>query len=227
MTQAIRIALMVPANNTTMGPEMLAWLPAGSTCRTLRIPRGKGVLAPADLPEYVGQAMTMAKTLADGSVDLVVYGCTAAGFMMGPARDAEIAAELAAVTGRPAVTTASAMVTALEEAAARTIALVTPYSDLVNERLQAFLSQAGIRVGALSSFAAGTVDELAAITAEDIAARARKLVRDGHDALFIACSQLPTHRIIPPLEQELRRPVWSSIRATAWQARRTLTAAAA
>jgi maleate cis-trans isomerase len=38
------------------------------------------------------------------------------------------------------------------------------------------------------------------------------------DALFIACSQLPTRAIVGPLEQEFKRPVWSSIKATAWRA---------
>jgi len=31
--------LLVPINNTTMEPELLAWLPEGSTCRRLGIPR--------------------------------------------------------------------------------------------------------------------------------------------------------------------------------------------
>lgn len=218
MTQGARVGLMVPINNTTMDVELPAWLPAGSSCKTLRIPRGKGVLTPADLPEYVGQALTLARAFADDSVDLVVYGCTAAGFMMGPARDAEIASELAALTAKPVVTTASAMVAALRHIGAREIGLVTPYSDLVNERLQEFLALSDIRVGVMSSFGAGTVDELAAITPEEIAARARSIMCDACDALFIACSQLPTRAVIPSLEQQFHRPVWSSIRATAWQA---------
>jgi len=37
------------------------------------------------------------------------------------------------------------------------------------------------------------------------------------DALFIACSQLPTYDILDSLQAEFGRPVWSSIKATAWQ----------
>jgi maleate cis-trans isomerase len=36
--------------------------------------------------------------------------------------------------------------------------------------------------------------------------------------MFIACSQLPTRAIIGGLERDFGRPVWSSIRATAWAA---------
>jgi maleate cis-trans isomerase len=223
MTKAgARIGLMVPINNTTMESELLAWLPEGTVCRTLRIPRGKGTLTLSDIPAYVSRATEMAAAFADGTFDLVVYGCTAAGILAGPARDAEIAAALSAITGEPTVTTASSMVASLRDAGARTIALVTPYSDLVNERLRAFLAQAGIEVRNLSTFGAANVDELGAIESAAVAARAREAMNDDCDALFIACSQLPTHAIVDDLADEFGRPVWSSIKATAWQACRTL-----
>jgi maleate cis-trans isomerase len=219
--QALKVGLLVPINNTTMEGELLAWLPAGSRCTTLRIPRGKGTLTPADLPAYLAQATRLAERFASDDLDLVVYGCTAAGFMMGPARDAEIAAELARITRKPVVTTASAMVIALHHLGTKRIALVTPYSDMVNESLRRFIEASQVAVDVLASFKAKTVEELAAITPDQIAALSREVMRGACDALFIACSQLPTKSIIEPLERELQRPVWSSIRATAWHALRT------
>ena len=225
--KALRVGLMVPANNTTMEHELPAWLPAGSTCRTLKIPRGKGLLTQADLPAYIAQATTMAKDFADDGIDVVVYGCTAAGFIAGPQRDAQVAAELAAVTGKSSVTTASAMAAALKDIGARNIALVTPYLDAVNERLQAFLAGSGIAVGALSTFGAKTTEELGQITASQVADRSREVMRTNPDvdALFVACTQLPTREVLSGLEREFKRPAWSSIRATAWQASRACAAA--
>ena len=222
-----RIGLMVPVNNTTMEPELRAWLPAGSSCLTQRIPRGKGTLTPEDLPQYVAQAMKLAERYASDDVDLVAYGCTAAGFMMGPARDAEIATDLGRITGKPVVTTASAMIEVLRHIGARNVALVTPYSDMVNQRLRKFVEDCGIVVGVLAGFRAKTVDELAAITPAQIAAVARATMPESCDAMFIACSQLPTRGIIDGLERDFGRPVWSSIRATAWQATRERAALSA
>lgn len=219
---ALRIGLMVPSNNTTMESELIAWLPRGTTCTMLRIPRGQGTLTPADIPAYVAQAQVMAEAFAGGSVDLVVYGCTAAGILAGPARDAEILTALSAITGKPTVTTASAMVASLQHDNARSIALVTPYSDLVNERLKAFLAHSDIQVRRLRSFGAASVDELGAIGPEAVAALARETMDADCSALFIACSQLPTLAIVDALEDEFGRPVWSSIKATAWQACRVL-----
>jgi len=45
-----RIGLMVPINNTAMERELPAWLPAGSTCTTARIARGKGLLTSEAMP---------------------------------------------------------------------------------------------------------------------------------------------------------------------------------
>ena len=218
---ALAVGLMVPINNTTMEPELLAWLPEGSSCRTVRIPRGKGMLTPGDLPGYLAHTASLAKELADDDLDVVVYGCTAAGFLAGPARDAEVAAKIASITRKRVVTTAGAMNAVLGHLGARRIALVTPYLDLVNERLRAFLAEGGVQVDVLSSFRAQTVDELGAIGSEQIRERARDAMRPGVDAVFIACSQLPTYAILAELETELGVPVWSSIRATAWQAMRT------
>jgi maleate cis-trans isomerase len=177
------------------------------------------------LPAYIAQAMALARDFRSDDLDIVAYGCTAAGFLAGPARDAAIAVELGGITGKPVVTTASAMTAVLQHIGARRIALVTPYQDFVNERLRAFLRESDIAVDSLASFGAETVDELAAITSDQIAALSRATMRPHCDALFIACSQLPTREVLPRLERELGRPAWSSIRATAWSAMQALSVA--
>ena len=219
---AIKIGLMVPANNTTMEAELLAWLPAGATCRTLRIPRQKGLLTQADIPDYVSKGESIAADFRKDPVDLLVYGCTAAGILAGPERDAAIAVSLGKITGSPVVTTASSMVASLRGEGAKDIALVTPYSDEVNARLEAFLAQSEIQVRRMRSLGAENVEALGAIGAREVAGLARETVDEGCDALFIACSQLPTRAIVGPLEKEFRKPVWSSIKATAWRAAQEL-----
>lgn len=196
--------------------ELTGWLD-GASCHTLKIPRGKGLLGPAEIPAYVDQALALAQQYDPAATDVVAYGCTAAGFIGGPAMDAKIQTELKAITGRPVVTTANAMVDVLRQIGAKRVAVVTPYLDAVNERLTAYLQQSGIDVAVLNSFKAATTDELAAITADQVAQLARETMRPDCDALFIACSQLPTKDIVAPLERELGKPVWSSIRATAAQ----------
>jgi maleate cis-trans isomerase len=226
MSARLRVGLMVPVNNTTMEVELAQWLPAGSTVTTVKIPRGAGLLMPETIPAYRDAAIALARQhFARGGFDLIAYGCTAAGFISGPAGDAELAAMLTAATGLPVVTTARAMVRALQHDKARRVAIVTPYHDAVNAQLTAFLADGGIEVVRLDTFRAPDVEALGRITAEQVRALARATMGPDCDALFIGCSQLPTRAILDGLAAEFARPAWSSISATAWDAARLPVAA--
>ena len=226
MNDALHVGLMVPINTTTMERELLAWLPAGSTCNTQRIPRGKGLLTKETLPDYMAQALEMAKTFNDPAVDVVAFGCTAAGFISGPAGDAALQKNLASITGKNVVTTARSMVVALQEIGINKIALVTPYPDAVNTQLKAFLTDGGIEVKRFNSFYVQNTDELGRIQAHQVAKLARDTMADDCEAMFIGCSQLPTFEILGDLEREFGRPVFSSIQVTAHRAQRAAQAAA-
>ena len=210
---------MLPSNNTTMEGEFLAWLPAGSTVTTVKIPRGPGLLTAETIPAYRDNAISLARQhFGEGAVDLIAYGCTAAGFISGPSGDAALSAMLSEATGLPVVTTAHAMVSALQHDRAKRVAVVTPYHDSVNAQLVAFLADGGIEVVRLETFRAPDVAALGRITAEEVRNLARATMGSDCDALFIGCSQLPTHAILDDLQREFDRPAWSSIRATAWDA---------
>ncbi len=218
MKDALHVGLMVPSNNTTMERELTAWLPAGSTCATQRIPRGKGMLTQETLPEYMAQALKLAEVFDDPKVDVVAYGCTAAGFISGPSGDKALQRSLFNITGKNVVTTARSMVVALQEIGATKIALVTPYLDTVNTQLKAFLADGGITVKRFNSFYAQNVDELGRIEAHQVAKLARETMADDCEAMFIGCSQLPTAEILGDLEREFGRPAFSSIQVTARRA---------
>ena len=222
MKTTLKVGLMVPINNTTMEGELAAWLPAGAKVRTLRIPRGKGMLTADSIPAYKAQALQLARQFRDEGIDILAYGCTAASFIAGPAAESTLTQELMEATGTPVVTTARAMVLALQDAKAHDVAVVTPYQDAVNEQIKVFLTDGGIRVRAFDSLYAKDVDELGRIQSGAVAAMARKTMRDDCDAMFIACSQLPTFAILDSLQAEFERPVLSSIQSTAWQLRRVL-----
>ena len=216
-----RIGLMVPINNTTLARELGNAMPE-ATLTTLRIPRGRGLLTPETLPDYQAGALQLARRFEQTPVDVVAYGCTAAGFIGGPTADSALTGALEAITGTPVVTTARSMVLELQAAGAKSIALVTPYLDAVNVCLKAFLEDAGIGVRRFDSLYAADVDELGRITAEQVAAIARTTMDDGCDAMFIACAQLPTQAILAGLRNDFRRPVISANQALTAQVRGAL-----
>jgi len=216
-SKGLRVGVMIPENNTTVERELPSWLPSGSTLELVRIPRRKGLLTPETLPAYKANALALARQFAADHIDVVAYGCTAAGFILGPEGDRELTRNLEKITAKPVATIAQSMISALVEQQVHRIALVTPYSQAVNEQLRLFIASVGIEVGAFDSFYAPNVEELGRITADDVAALARKTMRSSCDAMFIACAQLPTFSILENLSGEFNRPVLSSIQSLAGQ----------
>jgi maleate isomerase len=142
---------------------------------------------------------------------------------MGPQADAALCERLGEVSGRPVVTTANAMVKVLERSGARRVAVVTPYKDEVNQQLIRYIQASGIEVDRLNAIPVNNTDELGRVSADEVDAMARRTVTDRHDALFIACSQLPTLDILQGLRRDLGITVWSSIAATAAIAEETVS----
>ncbi len=219
----LRAGLMVPANNTTMERELLGWLPPGSTCQTLRVPRGQGLLTAETVPAYLAASLELAETFAC-DLDVIVYGCTAASFIAGLEADRMMARRIRALRGVAVVTATGSMLAELGEVQARSIGLVTPYSDAVNAALEQALSGDGIKVVRIERLPAPDVEALGRLTAEDAAGAAQRLTGTPIDAVFIACSQLPTAAILDGVGSHIGVPVLSSIQASAAQAMRRLAA---
>ncbi len=212
--------IVMPASNTTLMPELATLMPGFPTQIAARVVRPPRPLTADDIPEYGDATVAAAAPYTHTHPSVVVYGCTAAGFLAGAAGNQAIVDRLAQQTGAPVVSTAGAMIEALRHSGARRVAVLTPYLKDVNDGLVAYVQAAGIEVGVLDSFLCPTMDALCAVTADEVEARALAMDVSGCDALFIACSQLPTLPVLDSLRDRLGIPVWSSISATAWQAER-------
>jgi len=222
MSQPIKVMVVMPENNTTIVPEMTALCPALEPLAVARVKRPPGTLLLEDLPAYGEATMEAVAPFAGEPWDLVIYGCTAAGFLGGRRGNARMVERLRERTGAEVVSTAEAMVDVLRESGVSETAVVTPYLQPVNDGLRGYLDESGIRVGTLNSFFCKTTAELGAITESEVLGLARRTVTSSSQSLFVACSQLPTLRAIAELRRELDIPVWSSISATAWAGARAL-----
>ena len=224
MPRHIKVLILVPENNTTMEPEISALCPALAPIQVARVKRPPRTLLLEDLPAYAEATVDAIKPFAAEPLDLVIYGCTAAGFLGGPAGNARMVERLRERTGAAVVSTAGAMIDALRSAGVSETAVVTPYLQPVNDGLRGYLESSGIAVETLDSFFCKTTAELGAITEDQVLELARRTVTARSKSLFIACSQLPTLGAVAQLRAELGIPVWSSIQATAWAGAEALTA---
>jgi len=224
MPRRIKTLIVVPENNSTMEPEISALCPALAPIPVARVKRPARTLQLEDLAAYAEATLNAIDPFAAEPWDLVIYGCTAAGFLGGPESNARMVESLRKRTGAVVVSTAGAMVDVLRGAAVSETAVVTPYLQPVNDGLRAYLEASGIAVETLNSFFCKTTAELGAISEDQVLELARRTVTPSSKSLFVACSQLPTLHAIAQLRHELEIPVWSSIQATAWASAKAMTA---
>jgi maleate cis-trans isomerase len=223
MSRRIKALIVMPENNTTIEPEISALCPALAPIAVARVKRPARTLLLEDLPAYADATLDAIEPFAAEPWDLVIYGCTAAGFLGGPDSNARIVERLRERTGAAVVSTADAMVGVLRGAGVSETAVVTPYLQPVNDGLRGYLEFSGIQVETLSSFFCKTTAELGAITEDQVLELALRTVTPRSKSLFVACSQLPTLKAIAQLRAELGIPVWSSIQAAAWASAAALT----
>src|SRR5476651_905214 len=139
MQRNIKALIVVPENNTTMGPEISSLSPTLAPIPVARVKRPARTLLLEDLPAYGDATLAAIEPFAAEQFDLVIYGCTAAGFLGGPAGNARMVEKLRERTGALVVSTAGAMIDALQSAGVSETAVVTPYLAPVNEGLRAYL----------------------------------------------------------------------------------------
>jgi arylmalonate decarboxylase len=224
MPRNIKTLIVVPENNTTMQPEISALCPELAPIPVARVKRPARTLLLEDLPAYAEATLAAIEPYADRQFDLVIYGCTAAGFLGGPSGNNAIVEKLRARTGAMVVSTASAMIDVLRHDGITRTAVVTPYLQPVNDGLRDYLESSGIQVETLNSFFCKTTAELGQISDQQVLELALQTVTKQSKSLFVACSQLPTLNAVAKLRARLDIPVWSSIQATAWAGAKALAA---
>lgn len=219
-----RAVLIVPANNTTMEPEMGVLAPELAPFAVARVPVPPEGVTVENMPAYARSTLTALDEFLPLGPRLVMHSCTAAGFLSGAEGVAAITAALRKRSGAIVVSTAAAMIEVLRSEGVSETAVVTPYLTPVNEGLRTYLAGAGIAVEVLNSFLCPDVDALGCVTEAEVLDLALRTVTPRSQALFIACSQLPTRGVLQELRARLGIPVWSSISATAWAASRAAAA---
>ena len=124
-----RVGLIVPSTNTVMEPDLYRHLPDGVTVHTARMLLEGSVTIEAEelmLDVYLPECARQIGTLRP---DVVVFGCTSAGALRGPAYERELAEELSRTTGAPTITIMGAVVEELRRLKVNSVAVLTPYSQ--------------------------------------------------------------------------------------------------
>ena len=217
-----RIGVIVPTSNTVNETEFNRLKPDGVTFHFTRSPLHRDP-ATDDFAAMMDDLGRAGGDLAACAVDLVAYGCVS-GSMACPAD--RLLGTLGAASGAAAMSTAGAMLAALDALGVTRVAMATPYTEETNAHEAAYLAGHGIEVVAASGLGLNTslekIQRISRVAPKAVFDHAMAVDRPEAEALLICCTDFNTVDAIEPLEEALGKPVVTSNAATLWAALRAL-----
>ena len=186
------------------------------------------LLFPGPTPEglriLTSQLEETAAKYKDYNVDLLVFGCTSGSCIEGYGFDQECIRRMERASGKPALTTSTAVLEALKALDTKKIAVLTPYPDDTNEAEKKFLEDNGFEVTNIVGMDMSQFndDGLGFENAGEafLYQSAKNVDLAGADVFFLSCMGLSTMEVIAALEGDLGVPVITSHQATLWSALR-------
>ena len=156
--------------------------------------------------------MPAAEAVATASPHIVVFGCTSAGALYGKDYDRELCERIGALTGAISVSVISAVNQALRDTGASRVAVITPYVDELNERIQASIEAEDMEVSSMSGMGISNNFDIASVTPDEIVDFVRERVgtRLRGDALFLSCTNFNALSALSTLKTMYGLPVVTS-----------------
>ena len=226
-TRLYRVGQIVPSSNTTMETEVPQFMQRFAAQRAgiefsfhasrMRMKHVKK----EELAAMDADSHRCARELADAPIDVAGYACLVAIMAMGLGyhRTSEAAlARIAADEGRafPVVTSAGALISELQLAGYRKVALLMPYSDSLSALVAQYLENEGIEVADYRNFSVADNQEVGRIPGERLIAALDDLKTHDADAIVLsACVQMPSLAVLEQARRKTGRPVTSTAECTA------------
>lgn len=208
-----RVGLIVPSSNTVMEVDFYRHLPPEVTVHTARMYMVDTTVAGETraLREYAPKA---ARDLATVQPHLVVFGCTSASALFGMEGEEDLRHTLSAITGVPTLSVIGAVHEALAAARAARVAVITPYVEELNQRIESSLQEKDLQVVAIHGLGIDVNFELASVPPQRIAEFARKSLGGvDADAVFVSCTNFRALEALPLLRDIFDVPVVTSNQA--------------
>ncbi|MDB2238984.1 MULTISPECIES: maleate cis-trans isomerase family protein [Halorubrum] len=228
MADDFRIGLIVPSSNVTMETEIPAMLQSRPdhyaeqfTFHSSRM-RMQSVTQ-EELERMDEQSLDCATLLSDARCDVLAYACLIGIMAQGPGYHEESEAALHQQTvendaDAPVVTSAGALVRAMDRLDAENIVLIAPYMTELTETMIEYFESTGVSVIDYKTLECPDNLEVAQLDQRNLLNIAADLDTDAADALVLSsCVQMPSLASIQAAEDKYGLPVFSAAAATTYE----------
>lgn len=215
MANGKRIGIVVPSSNVVIEPLVLQQFQGSlDTVHFARLSVFDVKLDAQSLAQFkIDEHLRAARQLCDAQVDAIVWGGTSASWL-GVQQDEEYCKRITQETGISTTTCVLEMNRQAADLNAKRIAMVTPYTDDVHNRILdnyealGFMRPTGQNLG-------GTVsNDFASISADTLKKVVLNVAKNSPDMIMIMCTNLRGSRVADNLSKELGIPIIDSAAAT-------------
>ena len=202
--------------------ELWRWIPAEVSLHLARTPY-EPVPVSLEMAELVSQSRHVAaatRSVLHVEPEVVAFLCTSGSFVNGVAAEQGLRKVIIDAGAPAAVTTSGALAEVISLLGISKIAVLTPYYADLTARLHEFLGELGVKTVASAHLGLG--GGIWRVSYRTIAEHIMEVDRPDAEAIFVACTNLPTYDLIGPLEARLGKPVLTANQLTMWASLRRM-----
>jgi maleate isomerase len=218
VTRPLRLGVLTPSSNTALEPltsALVASLP-GASAHFSRFRVTEIALDAAALGQFDdSKVLAAAELLADAKVDVIGWSGTAAGWL-GFDRDRQLVERIRERTGIPATTAVLALNELMALKDISRLALVTPYTQDVQERIVANYRTLGIEVVAERHLGIRVNHDFAGVDPQRLRALMEEVAAARPQAITTFCTNLRAAQLAPAIERSLGIPLLDTVSTTVW-----------
>lgn len=224
MTNRHLIGVLTPSSNTALEPltsAMVQSLPNVSA-HFSRFTVTEISMRDQSLGQFDdSKILDAARLLADAHVDVICWSGTSASWL-GFEKDRALCNRITEVTGIPATTSVLALNELLANQGARTLGLVSPYVQDVQQRIIANYAALGIDCIAEQHLDLTVNFSFSEVQPDTLRRMLREVAKKRPQAITIMCTNLHGAQLVAEMEQELGIPIYDSVATVVWRALKTI-----
>jgi len=204
--------VLIPSTNTTVEMECRLLPPTYQAHAGRLMSSGGGSFSPSRDEDIDYQS----RLLGTARVELVILAQTSAS-LFADDYDEIVTKRMSAGAGAPAITSAQAVGRAVRALGVRRVAIVSPYSEAVNERAaRYFQTQHGLETVAREGFGATDAYAIGNLGPQNARDAFVRIDRPAIEAFVVPGGNFPTMPSIAAWEREFGKPVVTTNQASLW-----------